>query len=170
MLVLLGVLEQGGSFCPLTFENALPAVLVSFKCTDLSYWSLNISLALHRVVRGLDVGCRPVCLYLYVEPIVNAPSRISSMNACLRLSQTSMRVDWLFGGYSCQRRLHAFPIGFSHLTVDVKRILSPTVVMVFCCWVLFFFFCYSPPPSPLFYNVYYTVIRTSSTSWRANFC
>lgn len=55
------------------------------------------------------------------EPIVNAPSRISSMNPCLRLSQTSVPVDWLFRGYSCQRRLRASLIAFSHLTGGMKR-------------------------------------------------
>lgn len=55
------------------------------------------------------------------EPIVNAPSRISSMNPCLRLSQTSVPVDWLFRGYSCQKRLRAFLIAFSHLAVGIKR-------------------------------------------------
>lgn len=55
------------------------------------------------------------------EPIVNAPSRISSMNPCLRLSQTSVPVDWLFRRYSCQRRLRAFLAAFSHLTVGIKR-------------------------------------------------
>lgn len=55
------------------------------------------------------------------EPIVNAPSRISSMNPCLRLIQTSVPVDWLFRGCSCQRRLRAFLLAFSHLTGGIKR-------------------------------------------------
>lgn len=62
------------------------------------------------------------------EPIVNAPSRISSMEPCLRLSQASVPVDWLFRGYSCQRGLRALLLAFAHLTVAVKGILCLVVV------------------------------------------
>lgn len=57
------------------------------------------------------------------EPIVNAPSRISSMNPCLRLSQTSVPVDWLFRGCSCHRRLRALLAAFLTWLSLLKGIL-----------------------------------------------